>query len=85
MLNHLRRNNPKNFYRKFERKNKKILCDITIEQFQEHFKNLMNKEIIPGTDNDMANSDNIFGELHVPFTDIEIEKHLKFLKNKSVL
>ena len=85
MLNNLRRNNPKKFYRKFKRIKKRIYSDLTIEQFEEHFKKLMNKENINGTDNGEVNLENVFKELDVPFTDIEIEKQVNSLKkNKSV-
>ena len=43
MMNNLRRKNPKNFTANLRVK-KGIYSDITIEQFEEHFRKLMNKD-----------------------------------------
>ena len=53
-----------------------VPVDITIEQFEEHFRKLMNKDNINTSDNvnDNLNTENIFEELDVSFTEAEVEK-----------
>ena len=85
MLNNLRRKNPKKFYRKLKKIKKPIHSEITIEQFEEHFSKLMIKGNISTNDNNNVNLENIFEELVVTFTEVELDKCGKVLKkNKSV-
>ena len=44
MLSKLRKSNPRRFYRKFKKRKKPVIRDITFEKFEEHFKNLTSKD-----------------------------------------
>ena len=47
--------------------------NITLEQFKEHFSNLMNiHDNNIDRDNEPNYDDNVFGELDVPFTEPEL-------------
>jgi hypothetical protein len=73
MISNLRRNNPKKFYRKFRKRKQQNVHNITLEQFKEHFSNLMNiqdKNI--DRDNEPNSEDNVFEELDAPFTEPEL-------------
>jgi hypothetical protein len=38
MLSKLRKSNPRRFYRKFKKRKKPVIHDISLEKFEEHFK-----------------------------------------------
>ena len=44
MLSKLRKSNPKRFYRKFKKRKKPVIHDISLEKFEEHLKNLTSKD-----------------------------------------
>ena len=81
MITNLRRNNPKKFYRKFRKRKQQNVHNITLEQFKEHFSNLMNIQDNNIDRNNEPNSeDNVFEELDVPFTEPELERGIRDLK-----
>ena len=82
MMNKLRKSNPRKFYKKFKRKNTRVFNDITLDQFEEHFKKLVNKDNLNNPDNN-NHTDNVFEELDIPFTNSEIEKGLRGLKRNK--
>ena len=55
--------------------------NITLEQFKEHFSNLMNiQDNNIDRDNEPNSEDNVFEELDVPFTEPELERGIRDLK-----
>lgn len=83
MLSSLKRANPKQFYRKFKTRKKRINHEITIEQFEEHFKNLTsNPDLYSRDDSDGSDEikDEVFDELDLPFTENELDDGIKKLK-----
>lgn len=54
-----------------------MISNITLQQFEEHFKTLVNNDtgiVNPEID------ENVFAELDAPFTEIEVERYLRRLK-----
>ena len=81
MITNSRRNNTKKFYRKFRKRKQQNVHNITLEQFKEHFSNLMNiHDNNIDRDNEPNYDDNMFCELDVPFTEPELERGLRDLK-----
>jgi hypothetical protein len=81
MITNLRRNNPKKFYRRFRKRKQQNVHNITLEQFKEHFSNLMNRhDNNIDRDNEPNSEDNVFEELDVPFTEPELERGIRDLK-----
>jgi 2-phosphoglycerate kinase len=61
MITNLRRHNPKKFNRKFRKRKQLNVHNITLEQFKEHFSNLMNIQDNNIDRNNEPNSqDNVF-------------------------
>ena len=80
MLSSLRRTNPKQFYRKFKNSKKSLHHTITIEQFEEHFKNLtFNRDIQPQSETGET-IETVYDELDLPFTEKELDDGIKTLK-----
>ena len=87
MIGALRKNNPKAFYKKFSKLKKGPKCDLTIEDFINHFKDLAGstRDNTQETD-DSTNQDNqaLYEELDSPITEHEILYVLSNAKrNKS--
>ena len=80
MLNSLKKTNPKCFYRKFRKRRKTVKHNISLNDFMNHFKNLVNRDDIATFDNN-GYSEVIFEELDRPFTEREIDICIKKLKN----
>ena len=87
MIGALRKNNPKAFYKKFSKRKKGQKCDLTIEDFINHFKDLTGytRDNTQETD-DSTNQDNqaLYEELDSPITEHEMLYLLSNAKrNKS--
>ena len=81
MLQTMKKTNPKRFYRKFKRRKTRINSILTLEQFEEHFKNLIsNNEVNSAQDSDPDETEPVYEELDVPFTESEIDMCIKNLK-----
>ena len=65
----LKRTNPKQFYRKFKKRKKVVHPNITLEQFEEHFKKLTSNPDIHPQDLPGENTGTVFDELDSPFTE----------------
>jgi exonuclease III len=80
MLNQMRKENPKAFYKKFKRQSWGAI-NISADSFRDHFEKLANKEAIQAQSVDHHKTgDVIFEELDAPFTDDEIHKAIQNLK-----
>ncbi|VDH98937.1 Hypothetical predicted protein [Mytilus galloprovincialis] len=79
MLSSLRKKNPKRFYKNFKKRKKRIKNNISLDQFEEHFKKLMSKppEVNVGTSD---TPETVFEELDLPFTEKELDSCIKKLK-----
>ncbi|XP_063447953.1 uncharacterized protein LOC134727502 [Mytilus trossulus] len=80
MMASLKRTNPKQFYRKFKKRKKVIHSNITLEQFEEHFKKLTSNPDIHPQDLSGENTGTVFDELDSPFTETELDDGIKKLK-----
>ena len=61
MLSNLRKSNPKRFYRKFKKRKQPVIHDISLEKFEEHFKNLTSKDNTGDLNHDTTET--VFDEL----------------------
>ncbi|VDI17162.1 Hypothetical predicted protein [Mytilus galloprovincialis] len=68
MLLSLRKKNPKRFYKNFKKRKKRVINNISLDQFEEHVKKLMSKppEVNVGTSD---TPETVFEELDLPFTE----------------
>jgi hypothetical protein len=78
MLSNLRKSNPKRFYRKFKKRKQPVIHDISLEKFEEHFKNLTSKDNIGDINHDTTET--VFGELDRPFDENELNLCITKLK-----
>lgn len=79
-MSSLRRNNPKQLYRKFKTHKKDIHHNITLEQFEEHFKKLTSNSDLHPQDLPGENTDTVFDELDSTFMEKELDDGIKKLK-----
>ena len=73
MLNSMRTSNPKRFYGKFRNGKKNVIHKISVDQFVDHFENLISNDNV---DNGPDTTDTlvcVFEELDKPFIKNEIE------------
>ena len=81
MITNLRRNNSIFFYRKFRKRKQQNVHNITLEQFKEHFSNLMDiQDNNIDRDNEPNSEDNVFEELDGSFTEPKLERGIRDLK-----
>ena len=78
MLSALRRKNPKRFYKKFKKRKNRVVHNITLEEFEDHFKNLISKENVQ--DDNHLTPEAVYEELDSPFTEAELDSCIKNLK-----
>ena len=83
MLSKLRNSNPKRFYRKFKKRKQPVIHDISLEKFEEHFKNLTSKDNTGDINHDTTET--VFDELDRPFDENELDLcNTKLKRDKAI-
>lgn len=83
MLSKLRKSNPKRFNNKFKKRKQPVIHDISLEKFEEHFKNLTSKDNTGDINHDTTET--VFDELDRPFDENELDVCITKLKrNKAI-
>ena len=83
MISNLRKSYPRKFFRKFKKKNCCAINHISLEQFEEHFKKLVNNDNKITTQVEENQTESVFKELDIPFTGSEVEKGFCGLKRNK--
>lgn len=83
-MEYLRKCNPRQFFRLFKN-NKKISCDVSAQEFFEHFKNLFENESNTNYENTSDHYDILqcYEELEVCISELEVEKAILKLKSNT--
>ena len=84
MLNKMRKENPKLFYKNFSKKKKNCTSDISMDKFFDYFKNLISSDENLHNTEATEHGEAVYEELDLPISEHEIEIAIgKLRKDKS--
>lgn len=73
MFNSMRTSNPKRFNGKFRKRKKNVKNKISMDQFVDHFKNLISNDNVDNRQDTTDTMECVFEELDKPFTETDIK------------